>query len=91
MPTPDQIARFIQRGMAAQKAADEAIPKTTLAPCPFCGSSQVEAVSRARGEMWFVACLDCHAIGPEPPAGHQGDPTTEAEAIAAWNRRPAHP
>jgi Lar family restriction alleviation protein len=59
-----------------------------LAPCPFCGSREVEAVSHARGfEIWFVTCFTCHAIGPEPAAGHQGDPTTKAEAIAAWNRR----
>ena len=58
-----------------------------MAPCPFCGSREVEAVSRAKGRMWFVVCTDCHAIGPEPAAGHQGDPTTEAEAVAVWNRR----
>jgi ribosomal protein L37AE/L43A len=46
-----------------------------LAPCPFCGSSEVEAVSRARGRVWFVVCTDCHATGAEPAAGHQGDPT----------------
>ena len=52
-----------------------------LLPCPFCGGTNVAAVSAADdyGTFdWKVYCGDCDAF-------HE----TEAEAIAAWNRRAA--
>ena len=50
-----------------------------LLPCPFCGGTNVAAMSAADdyGTFdWKVYCDDCDAF-------HE----TEAEAIAAWNRR----
>lgn len=55
-----------------------------LAPCPFCGSSEVETLGRHRKTTWVVVCLNCHAFGPEIGPN---DTITEAEAISLWNRR----
>ncbi|WP_186211265.1 Lar family restriction alleviation protein [Burkholderia gladioli] len=51
-----------------------------LRDCPFCGRS-VYVSQRTIGGWKFVYCSDCLAEGP----GHD----SEAEAIAAWNRRAA--
>lgn len=56
-----------------------------LKPCPFCGVG-VRALSRYHPRdpnEWYVSCgaRDC-VMQPETPTYH-----TEAEAIAAWNRR----
>lgn len=58
-----------------------------LKSCPFCGSAAM-ALKDWQG-FWAVRCnndgtlgkevVPCNAAGPERP--------TEAEAIAAWNRR----
>lgn len=60
-----------------------------LLPCPFCGSAVGEASNVGEDEdNWFVGCMegDC---GVNPCVFH---PNSEAEAIAAWNRRaPSEP
>ena len=59
-----------------------------LKPCPFCGGAPV-ATDRASdvtptGHIWFLTCF----CGGYAARAHQmGD--TEAEVIAAWNRRAA--
>lgn len=53
-----------------------------LEPCPFCGGEAQPALAQGGGIEWAqVECVnrDCGAVGPTP--------ATEAEAIAAWNRR----
>jgi Lar family restriction alleviation protein len=59
----------------------------SLLPCPFCGGDDVEVQQHGEGYSWQcwyeVSCFNnyCGSIGK-----------TEAEAIAAWNRRsPAAP
>lgn len=58
---------------------EKSIVAMDLLPCPFCGGTNVFAVSAADdyGTFdWKVSCEDCDPF-------HE----TEAEAIAAWNRR----
>jgi Lar family restriction alleviation protein len=55
-----------------------------LLPCPFCGSSEVEAHGFHRKRTWVVVCLECHAFGPDTGPN---DVITEAEAVTAWNTR----
>jgi len=58
-----------------------------LLPCPFCGCTNVYAVSPSLGHSsWRVYCDDCCAEGPAVPSYNMDDP--ECVAIAAWNRRP---
>jgi Lar family restriction alleviation protein len=64
--------------------APHLLPRDPLKPCPFCGEAgQVE--QQGGGPMsssldWFcVRCPECDA--------HTDGGRTEAEAIAAWNRR----
>ena len=55
-----------------------------LRPCPFCGGEAQPALVQGGGIEWAqVECVsrECGAVGPTP--------ATEAEAIAAWNARPA--
>jgi Lar family restriction alleviation protein len=49
-----------------------------LKPCPFCGSSDVHIVAGDKCDEWGT-CVNCGADGPFRD--------TEAQAIAAWNRR----
>ena len=51
-----------------------------LKACPFCSGGKMYLTSNDEGSA-FKECENCGASGP--PA------STEAEAIAAWNRRPA--
>ena len=51
-----------------------------LLPCPFCGSADVEMVTRY--ELFVVECQDCGAVGQ--------DRANEHYAAAAWNRRAAN-
>lgn len=55
-----------------------------LLPCPFCGSSDVEAHGFHRKKTWVVVCLECHSFGPD---NGPNDVITEAEAVAMWNTR----
>ena len=48
-----------------------------LKPCPFCGSTDLHMQDVDR----FLQCYNCDATGP----WHIDQ--TEAEAVAAWNRR----
>lgn len=52
-----------------------------LLPCPFCGSADVEMVTRY--ELFVVECQDCGAVGQ--------DRANEHYAAAAWNRRATDP
>jgi Lar family restriction alleviation protein len=54
-----------------------------LLPCPFCGS-EPEGVGTGPG-YYFVNCADCLASTNLLLADELRP--TEAEAIAAWNRR----
>ncbi len=53
-----------------------------LLPCPvpWCGSNVLETVRMGLSWQIAVVCQDCRCQGPWS--------STEAEAIAAWNRRP---
>ena len=55
-----------------------------LAPCPFCGSSDVY-IEELEGDELVVECSECHA-------GMSGDScdwaNTKQELIEKWNRRP---
>ena len=51
-----------------------------LKPCPFCGKREFISVVRSlNGVVAWVDCTNCGCYGPAK--------NTEAEAIAAWNRR----
>ena len=50
--------------------------KVEVKPCPFCGGNH--KITFAMGEYW-INCVDCDASIAMV--------NTEAEAIAAWNRR----
>lgn len=58
--------------------------KVELKPCPFCGGEDVSSffhADRGMGESWHVECLaESCGVGT---CHHE----TNAEAIAAWNRR----
>jgi Lar family restriction alleviation protein len=59
-------------------------PSTTnpvLKPCPFCGGSAFVNVFWAGAHFHEAKCSSCEA--KSPPTEHD----SEAEAIAAWNRR----
>lgn len=53
------------------------------APCPFCGGTTLAMVHSEEDSEYYVGCysLNCFACGPGAPS--------EAEALAAWNRRAA--
>lgn len=58
--------------------------ETKLSPCPFCGSTDIAvrgtAHARSGGMRWWAECDDCDVTTGT-------DSTTEAEAVAQWNRR----
>ena len=54
----------------------------TLLPCPFCHGQDIEIHRSSVGTWWWCKCNSCQGDGP---VGIHG----EAEAIAAWNRRPS--
>lgn len=62
---------------------DSGVVTEALKPCPWCECDRIETrlidgVSRV---MWEAFCDRCYASGPAMNV-------TEAEAVAAWNRRP---
>lgn len=57
-----------------------------LLPCPFCGATDISASNVGEDEdNWFVGCMN-RGCAVNPCVFH---PDSEAEAIAAWNRRAA--
>jgi len=63
-----------------------------LKPCPFCGETPDAAnpltFQMNQGDKWgFVVCC-CN--GPEVRTGYQDVEHWRADAIAAWNSRPAY-
>lgn len=61
----------------------------TLKRCPFCGHST--PVTIEGGGRWYVACAHCFcALGEiyDPSAMPDHYFMSEANAIAAWNKRP---
>ena len=68
------------RGELATRPNPE--PESVLNPCPFCGSTSPNVGIRDRGEYYvlryYVTCQGCGGEGPSE--------TTEADAIAEWNR-----
>lgn len=70
-------------------ATSQMTAPVALLACPFCG--EVPAVTYDEhprtGAYWTVICDN----GACPCASVYADKPTEAEAIAAWNTRPAQP
>lgn len=61
-------------------ASQENVKTVPREKCPFCGwAGEIE--TDCQFGPWTVKCPDCFAEGPPE--------LTEAEAIAAWNRRVA--
>lgn len=64
-----------------------------LKPCPFCGGDATIQTYREHDghetwQMWLVYCTTCYAEIKFHKEYFMGsEPTTEDEAIAAWNRR----
>lgn len=54
-----------------------------LDPCPFCGNNEVPRICQTLGSCVDVCCVAAVG-GCGASTGHH---KTEAEAIAAWNRR----
>src|SRR5690349_9545230 len=59
-----------------------------LAPCPFCGSADVEPTESDRG-CPIVTCLNCGADGPpyRDYVPHESEESEKAKAAGLWNRR----
>ena len=55
---------------------------TELKPCPFCGSAALHGINAYRTGIFIGCSKDC-LISPSVELN------TEAEAITAWNHRPA--
>lgn len=68
----------------AEQAAEEGV--TEEMPCPFCGEPpgrmDRSSNSNSTGHVWFIYCY----CGGYTAHAHQHG-NTEAEALAAWNRR----
>jgi len=66
----------------ATRLEPEPEPVLNPCPCPFCGSTSPNVGIGDRGEnfaLWhYVTCQECGGEGPSE--------TTEADAIAEWNR-----
>lgn len=50
-------------------------------PCPFCSSKDARLLASWIAKLWVVQCHDCFASSRHCE--------TKAEAVEAWNRRPA--
>jgi len=57
--------------------------EVVLLPCPFCGSSSltISVIDANEINGRIIECEHCEGRGPEK--------TTDAKAVAAWNRRPS--
>lgn len=65
------------------------MPSPELKPCPFCGSSNVEA--NAYTDDWDaicdVRCRNCKALMSRTFYNSSDCHEVRKEAVAAWNRR----
>jgi len=64
----------------------------TLAPCPFCGSIDVELFDQAPDEWgyFYIRCHKCQATGPHIDYDpKQGEEFARSEAATTWNQRSA--
>lgn len=61
---------------------EQALPEQALKACPFCGGD-AEMSGADGSRSWWADCLNERCLAEGPGC------FTEAEAIAAWNRRPA--
>lgn len=59
---------------------------TELMPCPFCGNAECVRVGYVRDGRQVV-CLSCHGGGPTQYHGRSDQPSADARAAEAWNRR----
>lgn len=59
---------------------NETMVAVTLKPCPFCGSSNIDATGWASTDAKGPACDDCGASAGQVSQSH-------ADNIAAWNHR----
>ena len=63
-------------------------PEHALRPCPFCdGKSDWDSKPGATGEQFWCMCVNDECVFYAAHPFHTY--ATKAEAIAAWNRRPA--
>lgn len=65
--------------------------KGKLKPCPFCGKVRSLDIEHRTGNI-FVVCSNCYAEGPGSSESFDLSDKfrnihSDAEAIAAWNRR----
>ncbi len=60
--------------------------ETKLLPCPFCGG---KAATDCENGLWTMGCIDADDTGC-PASITWGHYPRKAQAITAWNTRPAH-
>lgn len=72
---------------------------TTIASCPFCGSTKLKVESKHHGMHYYegthsatVRCKKCHARGPTASCKvergkYHADNYTKQRAIELWNER----
>jgi hypothetical protein len=67
--------------------------KWKLAPCPFCGGSNLRAKTNdIDGYIAHIECLDCDdMLGPMSEYKYDDEDEAIADASQAWNRRAASP
>jgi Lar family restriction alleviation protein len=64
----------------ASQAVEAPVSLTAIKPCPFCGGRGI-TYRASMPQQWAVSCTQCDC---RPRIGW---PTSEAEAITAWNAR----
>jgi hypothetical protein len=74
MTTPRTI------GDSKRQAVEAPVSQTAIKPCPFCGGRGITHRA-SMPQQWAVSCTQCDC---RPRIGW---PTSEAEAIMAWNAR----
>jgi Lar family restriction alleviation protein len=66
--------------MSTDRPMTDSAPLPSFKPCPHCGGTNILVQEHGEGRVsanwWEAACFDCGQIG-----------NTEAEAVAAWNKR----
>lgn len=86
------------KAWGSQDDHEEAEMDEEMKPCPFCGSGDVELISRFKASKcglytWtdcWVECGNDECGGRGPEIGASGAESKEAEELAVklWNRRP---